>query len=266
LNISIRSRPVVGVTGPDRGGVPAWLMTWLALWRAGAKAVRITPGRPREGLQLDALVIGGGSDIEPAHYGETPFEDIKENRRQGSRVRDLLVSFLLFLLRTLFAVKFRRGYDPERDQLEKRLIRQSLEQGIPVLGICRGAQLLNVVLGGSLHQNIVEFYDEEPHVRSLLPRKRIDIEEGSHLHSILQCSRCHVNALHNQAIAKLGQDVKIVARDAAQVVQAIEYTEAPFVVGVQWHPEYLPQIPQQQLLFRQMVALATDSIARESTN
>jgi putative glutamine amidotransferase len=258
------ARPVIGVTGPDRGGVPAWLMTWLALYRAGAKAVRITPRRPREGVQLDALIVGGGSDIEPSHYGETPFEDIKENRRRGSRVRDLLVSFLLFLLRAIFAVKFRQGYDAQRDQLEQRLIRYALEKGIPVLGICRGAQLMNVVLGGSLHQHIAEFYDEEPHVRSLLPRKRINIEEGSHLHSILQCNSCDVNALHNQAIANLGRDVKIVARDTASVVQAIEYMEAPFAIGVQWHPEYLPQIPQQQLLFRQMVSVATSGVIRES--
>ncbi|MCW8194408.1 gamma-glutamyl-gamma-aminobutyrate hydrolase family protein [Proteobacteria bacterium 005FR1] len=241
-------------------------MTWLALYRAGAKAVRITPRRPRKGLQLDAVVIGGGSDIEPSHYGETPFEDIKENRRQGSPVRDLSVSLLLFLLRILFAVKFRQGYDPKRDQLEQRLIRQALENGIPVLGICRGAQLINVVLGGSLHQNIAEFYDEEPHVRSLLPRKRIEIQEGSHLQAILQCQRCQVNALHNQAIANLGRDVKIVARDTAGVVQAIEYTEAPFAIGVQWHPEYLPQIPQQQLLFKQMVRLAAAGNIGESSH
>lgn len=218
--------------------------------------MRITPRKPRSGLQLDGLIIGGGSDIEPTHYGETPFEDIKENRRRGSRLRDLLVSFLLFLLRTLFAVKFRQGYDPMRDQLEKRLIARALDQGIPVLGICRGAQLMNVVLGGNLHQDIAEFYDEEPHVRSLLPRKRVVIESGSRLHAILQKTQCHVNALHNQAIADLGRQVNIVARDAAEVVQAIEYGDSNFAIGVQWHPEYLPQIPEQQLLFKQMVSSA----------
>lgn len=236
--------------------MPAWLMTWLALYRAGAKAVRLTPGKPRSGLQLDGLIIGGGSDIEPSHYGETPFEDIKEDRRRGGRIRDLVVSFLLFLLRVLFAVKFRQGYDPKRDQLEKSLLAKALDQGLPVLGICRGAQLLNVVLGGSLHQNITEFYDEEPHVRSLLPRKQITIEPGSRLHSILQTTQCQVNALHNQAIANLGRQVNVVARDSAAVVQAIECTDLDFAIGVQWHPEYLPQIPEQQMLFKQIVSAA----------
>lgn len=244
--------------------MPAWLMTWLALYRAGAKAVRITPKKPRNGTPVDGLIIGGGSDIEPSHYGETPFEDIKEDRRRGGRIRDLLVSFLLFLLRILFAVKFRQGYDPSRDQLEKRLLAKALEQGLPVLGICRGAQLLNVVLGGNLHQNIAEFYDEEPHVRSLLPRKRIRLEEGSRLHSILQRTECQVNALHNQAIAALGRQVNVVARDTAQVVQAIECTDLDFAIGVQWHPEYLPQIFEQQLLFRQMVNSAASGRQIES--
>jgi len=246
-------RPTIGVTGPDRGGWPAWFMTWLAIRRAGGRALRIRPAQAREGVLLDGIVIGGGSDIEPAHYGETPFADIKHNRRQGSSIKDLLVSFALFLLRLLFAVKIRRGYDPGRDALEKRLLSEALDQGIPVLGICRGAQLLNVVLGGSLHQQITEFYDEEPHVRTLLPRKQITIEAGSHLQRILQCSSCHVNALHNQAIAELGQGVRIVARDRAAVVQAIEYAPLPFAIGVQWHPEYLPQLPRQQLLFRNLV-------------
>lgn len=262
----MHSRAVIGVTGPDRGGIPAWIMTWLALRRAGAKPVRITPRKPRSSVPLDGLVVGGGSDIEPSHYGETPFEDIKTNRRRGSRISDLFISLLLFLLRILFAVKFRQGYDPKRDRLEKRLLAQALDEGIPVLGICRGAQLMNVVLGGTLHQDIAEFYDEEPHVRSLLPRKQIVIKPGSRLHRILQKNRCDVNALHNQAIADLGQQVNIVARDNADVVQAIEYDGSPFAIGVQWHPEYLPQISEQQCLFMRMVEASARTAASEATH
>ncbi|MGQ9426203.1 gamma-glutamyl-gamma-aminobutyrate hydrolase family protein [Gilvimarinus sp. F26214L] len=236
-------------------------MTRLALNRAGARALRITPRKPQTINAVDGLVIGGGSDIEPSHYGETPFADMKENRRQGSPILDLLISFVLFLLRILFAVKFRQGYDPDRDVLEKRLIAEAMDREIPVLGICRGAQLLNVVLGGSLHQNIAEFYDEVPHVRSLLPRKRIVLAEGSCLSRILGRFDCRVNALHNQAIADLGRRVDIVARDEAQVVQAIEYrtgpgSESALAIGVQWHPEYLPQIREQQQLFAYLVGQA----------
>lgn len=252
----MQKRPIIGVTGPNRGGTPAWLMTRLALRRAGARPVRITPRQPRSSMHLDGLVVGGGSDIEPSHYGETPFEELKDTRRRGSRIRDLLVSVLLFFLRILFAVKFRQGYDPRRDELEKKLLAEALEKGIPVLGICRGAQLLNVVLGGTLHQDISEFYDEEPHVRTLLPRKRIRITPDSRLHDIVRTTHADVNALHDQAIADLGEQVAIVARDRARVVQAIEYDGAPFVIGVQWHPEYLPQIPEQQRLFQKMVEAA----------
>lgn len=258
------SRPLIGVTGPDRGGIPAWIMTWLALRRAGARAVRLRPSRPQLHLELDGLIIGGGSDIEPSHYGEEPFKHFKESRRRGGGLLELPVSLLLFLLRVIFAVK-RGGYDRARDELETRLLRNALSRGIPVLGICRGAQLLNVVLGGSLHQRIGTFYDEEPHLRTLLPRKQIRIEARSRLRRILGRDRCYVNALHRQAVAQLGEHVQVVARDSSGVVQAIEYSRSDFVggtsfaLGVQWHPEYLPQIREQQRLFHALVEEAREN-------
>lgn len=261
--MSIRVRPVIAVTGPDRGGIPAWLMTWLAVRRAGGKAVRIRPSRPKADLKFHGLVIGGGSDIQPGYYGEEPLKHFKESRRRGGGLLELPVSVLLLLLRLVFAVKMQRGYDPARDKLETRLLRQALNKGIPVLGICRGAQLLNVVLGGSLHQHIETLYNEEPHLRTLLPRKQILIEPRSHLHRILGRRRCYVNALHRQAVAQLGENVQVVARDMSGVVQAIEYShsdfagETPFALGVQWHPEYLPQMREQQRLFHVLVEQAT---------
>lgn len=260
--VTIRSRPLIGVTGPDRGGTPAWIMTWLALRRAGARAVRIRPSRPQKHLELDGLIIGGGSDIEPSHYGEKPFKHFRESRRRGGGLLELPISILLFLLRIIFAQKVSRGYDRARDELEAGLIQQALNKGIPVLGICRGAQLLNVVLGGSLHQNVETLYDEEPHLRTLLPRKRIYVAANSQLHRILGKRKCYVNALHRQAIAQLGDQVQVVAKDGSGVVQAIEYGrsdfagETSFALGVQWHPEYLPQIKEQQRLFHALVEKA----------
>lgn len=99
-------------------------------------------------------------------------------RPEQFRFRDWLISILLIVLRLLTQQKRVHGYDPQRDSMETSLIEYALQHGMPVLGICRGAQLLNIVTGGSLHQRITEFYSEEPHVRSLLPRKQIVLEKA----------------------------------------------------------------------------------------
>ena len=246
-------KPLIGVTGPDRGGYAAWLMTSFALRRVGAKPVRITPSRPFDETQLHGVVIGGGSDVDPEHYGEAPEPLARQKRSPQLRVIDYVVNLLLFLLRWVFSVKDIQRYDPERDRLEKHMIQHALRTNLPLLGICRGAQLLNIVLGGSLYQQIQGFYGEVPFVRSLLPLKRVLLEKDSRLSDLFQSHSCEVNALHNQAIKDTGQQVIITARDRAGVVQGIEYTGQEFVVGVQWHPEYLPQLPQHQLLFKTLV-------------
>lgn len=248
-------KTVVGVTGPDQGGTVAWWMTRLALLRSGAKPLRIRPSRKCDPNLLDAVVIGGGTDVEPIHYGQEPGQPTEKQQR--FRIRDWLVSFLLFLFRLLARQKRSQGYDPQRDSMEKRLIEYALREQIPILGICRGAQLLNIVTGGSLYQRITEFYSEEPHVRSLLPRKKIVLETDTRLAGIIRDGTRYVNALHDQAIDQLGEGMIVTARDMAGVVQAIEHTEFDFVIGVQWHPEYLPQIESQQRLFKELVSTAT---------
>lgn len=248
-------KPVVGVTGPDHGGVAAWWMTRLALLRAGARPLRITPSRDVDRSRLDALVIGGGTDVEPVHYGQEPASGPETQKR--FRWRDWLISFLLFVLRLLTQQKRAQGYDPQRDNMEKSLIEYALKHDIPLLGICRGAQLLNIVTGGSLHQRITEFYSEEPHVRSLLPRKQIILEQDTKLAALIQNGTRFVNALHDQAIDQLGEGMLVTARDMAGVIQAIEHSDYAFVLGVQWHPEYLPQIESQQRIFAGLVTSAT---------
>lgn len=255
--------PVIGVTGPDRGGYAAWFMTRLALRRVGAKPVRITPSRPVDETQLDGVVIGGGSDVEPLHYGEDPLDEILK-KDKGIRLRDWLVNVLLFILRRIFMTKDVQRYDPDRDDLEKHIIQYALRNNLPILGICRGSQLLNVVLGGSLYQQIREFYGETPFVRSLLPRKRVEIESNSRLSSIFHSHTGVINALHNQAIKDTGAQVRITARDLAGVVQAIEYDDSDYVIGVQWHPEYLPQLPQHQALFYHLAEVAREKRSRHA--
>lgn len=259
-------RPVIGVTGPDEGGAAAWWFSRFALWRAGARARRITPSR-RTGIEeLDGLLLGGGADVDPALYGEEPptlaqaleeDEGEEEEKSWARKWSGRLVAVSTLGLRRLFARKRRvSGGDPDRDQLETELIHGALAEGLPILGICRGAQLLNVHLGGTLHQELEGFYDETPQIRTVRPRKQIEIEPGSLLAEVLRTRACRVNALHRQAVDRLGEGVQIAACEATGVIQAIEHTDLPFLLGVQWHPEYLPQSRRQRRLFESLVAAA----------
>jgi putative glutamine amidotransferase len=146
--------------------------------------------------------------------------------------------------------------DAARDQLEMRLIDEAVARRLPVLGICRGAQLLNVYFGGSLHRDLAGFYREDPETRTILPHKRIVITPGTRLARLLGHETRRVNALHRQAIDRLGRGVRVAARDRNGIVQAVEHESLPFVIGVQWHPEYLPQVPEQRKLFNALVAAA----------
>ena len=201
-------RPIIGVTGPDQGGLVAWLMTALAVRRCGAKPVRLTPGRDFDDSRLAGIIIGGGTDVDPFHYGEERLQDADQASDERSSLLDWLVGLFLTLFRAIFASHSRQDYDPDRDQMEKHLIEFALYHNLPVMGICRGAQLMNVVLGGSLHQKIEHFYTEDTNnVRSILPRKAVTVVGGSLLRQILQTESCVVNALHDQSIKELGDEV-----------------------------------------------------------
>jgi len=257
------ARARVGVTGPDRGGVVAWEMTRVALRRSGADAVRITVSRPQSIDFLDALVIGGGADIDPSLYGEEPepVSDVIAQSRSAVRFHrtpglSLVLAPSIFLMRKIFERHTAAPVDSARDDLERRLIDAALVRNKPLLGICRGAQLLNVCLGGSLHQDVGSFYEEKPHVRTVLPRKLVEITEGTHLARVVGAAPCLVNALHHQAIDDLGHGVVVAAREDNGIIQAIEVQSAPFAIGVQWHPEYIPQHRRQQALFEALVSRA----------
>lgn len=224
-------KPRIGVTTSRRGGWRSFLMCRLALLRVGGRAVRLMPGDdPVSIANLDGLIIGGGDDIGAELYGGTLLPDVR--------------------------------IDPERDRLEIGLLRQALPRGLPVLGICRGSQMINVALGGSLHTDIHEVYVAAPKMRTVLPKKVVTIETPSRLDRILRCNPCRVNALHHQSVDRLGDGLRVVARDEHGIVQAIEREGELFVLGVQWHPELLVFAPPHQRLFGALVAAARDG--RES--
>jgi len=259
----------VGVTGPDEGGGAAWWFARLAVWLAGGHAVRITPKHPRRIDHLDALVIGGGADVDPKLYGDDEAPLVPTHRPPDEPrllyVMEWVVSPLTWAARKLAGLTAQHGgLNAARDTLEMNLIDQAVRRGIPVLGICRGEQLLNVYFGGTLHRDLAGFYVEDPEVRSILPRKRVLLENGSRLARVVGAPSVRVNALHRHAIDRLGDGLRVAARDRNGIVQAIEHARLPFVIGVQWHPEYLPQLPGQRAIFESLVRQAKARAASAS--
>lgn len=224
------TEPLIAVTGPSRRGWLGWAGAWLALRRAGARPHRIRP--PFDDRQLEGVsgvVIGGGTHVEPTRYEQTH-----------------LKGYL---------------YDRERDELEWRVLEHAFAHGLPVLGICRGAQVLNVYCGGSLFQDLVTDLPGVTLRSSYMATKRIALEPDSQVASVMAVQSVWVNSLHRQGIDRLGRGLRIAARDTFGIVQAIERVDGSghFAIGVQWHPEYLPARPSHQRLFRALVGAVQDA-------
>ncbi len=163
---------------------------------------------------LDGLVLQGGVDVSPLVYGETPLSE----EWQG---------------------------DPVRDAYELELLNAFIARGKPVLGICRGAQLINVALGGSLFQDIpVQLPRSVPHSDpELFDRLRHDvvIAPGSRLGELYPGTvRMGTNSLHHQSVNRLGKGLEVEAVSPDGVIEAIRSTGTGYLFGVQWHPEFHP--------------------------
>jgi|AntRauTorcE11897_2_1112592.scaffolds.fasta_scaffold01031_6 putative glutamine amidotransferase len=257
-----RKRPVIGITGPDEGGTGAWLFTALSVRLAGGKPLRITVRTPASIVDIDGLIIGGGADVEPLKYGQERIERAvltKNSRTIFEWILSILFFPVYWLVRYFQHTKT-AAIDTKRDDLELQLLRDALRYGKPVLGICRGMQLMNVNFKGSLYQDISGYYTETPQISSIFPKKRIELQPGSRLAEILKTNVCNVNALHNQAIDLPGDGVELVATEIhTNITQALEHPDYDFVIGVQWHPEYLIQVRRQRWLFQELVQCAEEA-------
>jgi putative glutamine amidotransferase len=220
----LADRPRIGITTSRGRGRLLWWFLRLAVARAGGRAVRLVVGREPDLDRLDGVIVGGGDDISATIYGGELDPAVR--------------------------------VDPERDALEHQVLRHAFAQALPVLGICRGAQMINVFLGGSLHTDIHAVYEQAPRQRTVLPRKTVHVTPDSRLGSILECLHCRVNALHHQSVDVVGRELRVVARDEHDMIQAIEDPAQRFVIGVQWHPEFLIFDRGQQRLFRRLVQTA----------
>jgi len=216
--------PIVAITGPTKGAIGPRFCVALAIRLAGGKPLQLRPGDEWRD-EFNAVVITGGHDINPVLYAEEP--------------------------------EVMPKYDEQRDAFESAIIDAALERDCPLLGICRGAQLLNVRRGGTLFQDIRSRRRRTSNRRTLLPTKNLSVESNSRWLGHWSPTPGRVNSLHNQAMDRLGKGLKVVARDQDGLIQAVEDPSLSFVLGVQWHPEFLLYLSQQRHLFRRLVEQAS---------
>lgn len=177
---------------------------------------------------LDGLLLAGGTDVDPALYGSSRRNETAEP-------------------------------DRDRDSIEARLLREALDRDIPVLAICRGLQLLNVVRGGTLVQHIEGH--KSPEQRDAHP---IRIASGSRLTSILEVAEFLVNSRHHQCVDRVASGLVVAASAPDGIIEALEMPGKSFVEAVQWHPEDRTDGPDARLFaaFRDALKLSLSTATR----
>lgn len=221
--------PLIAVTGPERGAFGPRTLVALAVRLYGGRTLQLRPGDEHCHHQYDGVVVTGGHDVEPQLYAAE--SEVEPNS------------------------------DKARDTLEIAIIKDALERRLPLLGICRGAQLLNVCLGGTLHQELRSRRQKTSNRWTILPLKTLcvaDESEAPHslLRSFFKCEHARINSLHNQSIDCVGDNLVVTGRDLDGIVQAIEDPSRDFLIGVQWHPEFLVYLTRQRAIFAALVQSA----------
>lgn len=240
----MRNPPLIGVTCSHTWSAPL-NSPYLGLLPTYTRAIEMAGGVPvivpvtlnLEGLEaiyarLDGVLLPGGADVSAAAYGAERHP-------------------------TMY------GEDEARDAAEIALSRWAVRDDKPLLAICRGIQVLNVALGGTLYRHIPDEYptaiehDHEYATQRVYLAHEIEVEPGSRLWDALGAAQTPVNSLHHQAANRVGEGLRVVARAADGLIEALEHRERRYVVGVQWHPEVLvDHDPAMRRLFQSFVQAA----------
>lgn len=238
-------QPLIGITGSiiERNN-----NRYIAGYEPNAKAIVDAGGLPiiipcglDEAIlraiyeRVDGILIPGGGDIAPEFYGATPHE------------------------KTTLIIR-------ERDIAEMQIAKWAVQDDLPILGICRGHQVFNVALGGTLWQDIPSQMDT-PYTHDVevgMPRNTIlhevKIAPDSHLARILGAHVVKVNSLHHQAVMHPAPDLQVVAHAPDGIIEASEMPNRRFALSVQWHPEDLQEYPQMRDLFKAFVDAARENL------
>lgn len=209
-------KPIIGVTMTTNNGQYCINEAYVkSIIQAGGIPVTIPFGVDSDAEQLlegiDGLLLTGGVDVHPHFFDEEPH----------IKIGDIML---------------------ERDEVELKLTEAALKKTMPMLGICRGLQLLNVALGGTLYQDINSQYEHTPILHKQNARRKeashfIEITKDSQLYEIIGKEKIAVNSFHHQALKKVPDIFKITAKASDGIIEAFEMKEYPYCVGVQWHPE-----------------------------
>jgi putative glutamine amidotransferase len=239
-------KPVVGLTvnfiGPDEEKCPSRFGSYYlnrgyvdGVVRAGGIPVALPHLHDADDVAaligaIDALILTGGKDMDPTHFGEPPHPSCE---------------------RIL----------PDRSASDIGLVRLAVDRRMPVLGICLGLQTLNVAMGGTLWQDLPSQHPGPvDHRQGEAERTRVahtvDVVEGSLLHRVMGSRRLHVNSVHHQAVREVGRDLVVSALAPDGLVEGLEHPGVPFCLTVQWHPEDLREGEPNQALFDAVVEAA----------
>lgn len=239
-----KPRPLIGITACHAltaEGLPAVriLRAYVtAIVEAGGAPILIPPDLPEDGWRvlfdrLEGVLFSGGADIGLAHFNGEPHPSVEE--------------------------------EPVRDALELPLLRAAVDADKPLLGICRGFQVMNVALGGTLythildqHPNALQHDRHKNHPRAYLAHA-VRIEEGTRLSEILDKPILEVNSLHHQGVKDLAPQLKAAAFAPDGLIEAAELPSHRFALAVQWHPEWMTTHEEMRRLFKAFVGAAANS-------
>ncbi len=233
------SKPIIGITtghSENRYGLHQIhiLTSYVnAIIKAGGVPLIIPPELAKNGWEilyekLDGILFSGGADINPKVFNGEDHPSIE-------------------------------GVDDQRDAIEISLTLRAIEDKKPFLAICRGFQILNVALGGTLYTHLSEQFGDS--LQHATPRDKsrnslvheVKIEKDSHLAKILEKTTVNVNSWHHQGAKDIPSQLKITAHTSDGLVEAMELPNHPFGIAVQWHPEWIPEDEAMQKLFRAFI-------------